>query len=155
MFHHYIYQTPAMYQMCHHHLSDTHNLSDLTSLFIRHMLHFARSIPITIYTLSARAPTHRYIHAFLCLFTHCTHHLRVAQIVFDIQQHRCGWQLAPNFGNKSLAHRHKNRKVQTLSAVSCQPSAVSCRSFFTFVRKGSRLWGVSSAHKTPIFAYFC
>ena len=62
-----------MYQICHHHLSDTHYLSHLTSLCIRHTLHFRHSIPATIYTLSSRAPTHRYIHAFLSLFTHCTH----------------------------------------------------------------------------------
>ena len=66
-FHHYIQQTPAMYQMCHHHLSDTHNLSELVSLFISHMPHFARSIPITIYTLSSHAPTHHYLHTFLGL----------------------------------------------------------------------------------------
>ena len=87
------------------------------------MLHFARSIPITIYTVPARAPTHRYLHAFLCLVTHCTHHLRVAQIVLDIQQHRCGWQLAPIMG------KHNSRQITTckpcqLSAVSGQLSAV-------------------------------
>ena len=87
------------------------------------------SIPTTIYTLSSRAPTHRYLHAFLYLFTHCTHRLRAAQIVLDIQQHRCGWQLAPNFGNNAPPYRHDHHNMQTLSAVSCQRSAVSCRSF--------------------------
>ena len=151
MLHHCIYQTPAMYQMCHHHLSDTHNLSDLTSLFIRHMLHFARSIPITIYTLSARAPTHRYIHAFLCLFTHCTHHLRAAQIVLDIQQHRCGWQLAPILVQQCSTTQAQ--PSQHANPVSCQLSAVSCQLSF-ILHKGPRLWNVSSPPKTPLFVRF-
>ena len=115
-----------MYQMCHHHLSDTHNLSELTSLFISHMLHFARSIPITIYTLSSRAPTHHYLHTFLCLFTHRTHHLRTAQIVLDIQHHRCGWQLTPILRQKpSINGANTTRcKPCQLSAVSRQLSAV-------------------------------
>ena len=111
--------------MCHHHLSDTHtqNLSDLTSLFIRHTLHFSRSIHTPIYTLSSRAPTHHYLHTFPCLSTHRTHHLRTARIVLDIQQHRCGWQLAPIMG------KHNSRQITTckpcqLSAVSGQLSAV-------------------------------
>ena len=113
-----------MYQMCHHHLSDTHNLSDLTSRFIRHMLHFACSIPITIYTLSSRAPTHHYLHTFLHLFTHCTHHLRTAQIVLDIQHHRCGWQLTP-----ILRQKPSINGANITTCKPCQLSAVSCRSF--------------------------
>ena len=123
MIHHYIKQPPAMYQMCHHHhLSDTHNLSALASLFISHMLHFARSYPITIYTLSSRAPTH---HTFLCLFTHRTYHLRTAQIVLDIQHHRCGWQLTPILRQKpSITGANTTRcKPCQLSAVSRQLSA--------------------------------
>ena len=112
--------------MCHHHLSETHNLSALASLFISHILHFARSIPITIYTLSSRAPTHRYLHTFPCLLTHCTHHSRAAQIVLDIQQHRCGWQLTPISRQKpSINGANTTRcKPCQLSAVSRQLSAV-------------------------------
>ena len=112
-----------MYQISHHHLSDTHYLTDLTSLFIRHMLHFARSIPITIYTLSWRAPTHHYLHAFLCLHTHCTHHLRVAQI--PTHPTTSMWMATCTiFGKNALPYRRKHHNMQTLSAVSCQLSAV-------------------------------
>ena len=147
MFHHYIYQTPAMYQICHHHLSDTHNFSDLTSLFIRHMLHFARSIPITIYTVPARAPTHRYLHAFLCLFTHCTHHLRVAQIEKTSNNIDVDGNLHPSWANKTLAKsRHAN-------PVSCQLSAVSCQLSF-ILRRGPPFSSVSSFPIAPLFVRF-
>ena len=65
MFHHYIYQTPAMYQISQHYLSGTHYRSDLKSQFIRHTLHFKRSIPTNIYTPPAHAPTHNYFPSFL------------------------------------------------------------------------------------------
>ena len=38
-----------------------------------------------------------------------------------------------HLGPRTLYPCHKHHNMQTLSAVSCQPSAVSCRSFFTTV----------------------
>ena len=113
-------------KLFYHHLSNKHYLSNLTSLFIKHILRFASSIPTTIYTLSSCAPTHHYLHAFLCLLTHCTHRLRAAQIVLDIQQHRCGWQLTPISRQKpSINGANTTRcKPCQLSAVSRQLSAV-------------------------------
>ena len=150
MFHHYIYQTPAMYQISHHYLSDTHYLSDLPQLFIRHTLHFTRSIPTTIYTLSSRAPTHHYLHTFPCLFTHCTHHLRVAQIVWTSNNIDVDANLHPSWANNALSI---SKKAQHANPVSCQLSAVSCQLSF-ILHKGSRLWNVSSPPKTPLFVRF-
>ena len=140
-----------MHQISQHNKSHTHThiptltSHTLTSLFIRHMLRFARSIPIAIYTLSSHAPTQHYLHTFLCLFAHSTHHLRVTQIVLDIQQHRCGCQLAPILGNNTLSMAQTS---QHANPVSCQRSAVSCRSFCP------RLWNVSSLPTTPLFTSF-
>ena len=149
MFHHYIYQTPAMYQICHHHLSDTHYLSDLTSLFIRHMLHFRRSIPITIYTLSSRAPTHRYLHAFLCLHTLHTP-LKSGSNSNTSNNIDVDGNLHPSCAKNP---RSMAQTSQHANPVSCQLSAVSCQLSF-ISHKGSRLWGVSTAPKTPLFARF-
>ena len=141
-----IYQTHTPFHTLHHYLSDTHYLSDLTSLFIRHMLHFARSIPITIYTV----PTHRYLHAFLCLFTHCTHHLRVAQIEKTSNNIDVDGNLHPSCAKNT---RSMTQTSQHANPVSCQLSAVSCQLSF-ISPKGPRLWAVSSSPKTPLFVHF-
>ena len=127
MFHHYIYQTPAMYQMRQHHLSDTHTIYQSSHHYLSATCSISRAPFLSLFhTLSSRAPTHHYLHTFPCLFTHRTHHLRTAQIVLDIQHHRCGWQLAPISHQKpSINGANTTRcKPCQLSAVSRQLSAV-------------------------------
>ena len=115
-----------MCQISHHYLSDTHYLS---------------VSPIIIYqphTPFHALHSHHYLHAFIALphapqFTHGTHLSRVAQLMLNDQKHRCEWETCTNLAPRALYQWRIHHNKQTLSAVSCQRSAVSCCSFCTRV----------------------
>ena len=66
--------------------------------------------------------------------------------MLGIQQHRCGWQLAPILAQQCCIHM---QNTQHANPVSCQRSAVSCRSFCARVHA----FGTSPAFQKHHYLY--
>ena len=122
-----LYQTPAMYQNSHHYLSDTHYLS-ISS--------------ITIYQTHApfqMLHSHHCLHAFsarpqIALFARYSMTIHTLHTPLESGSDCVGhpttsmWMATgTHLGPRTLYQWHTHHNMQTLSAVSCQRSAVSCR----------------------------
>ena len=137
-----MYQTHAPLHIFHHYLSDTRYLSDFPPQIKRRTL-FIRS-PTTIYQTHApfhALHSHHYLHAFIArphapLFTRFSMSIHTLHTPLESGSNCVGHPTTSMWMATCTRHEqtrlsmcYKQHNMQTLSAVSCQRSAVSCRSF--------------------------